>query len=169
MIRSTNQSDVLASIIQLLINCPLGLNDETCFLAWEPYPPEEMLPMLAAGDRFVTVAVSDSEFDEDINVGAGQYTATENTGVVVTIFGRYELDRTGKAVDALTNYTNGMLSMKKQILRALLAADPQWNLQPLLRNFIQPRHASAPAYLKDFKLGALSIFFSVDFDWDLLS
>ena len=157
------QGDLSTAIVARL-QTALGLNDRNCFETIAPDQPN----MVPGGDFFVTVSPGGGQFEQ------GEQSApnvTEYTDVVVTAYTRIRTDSTGHDQQLLQDLKRGLLTLKRMLLKALVG---QW-LNPAynLRQSVYARGSEAPKVLQDAHagtlLGAISVTFGVDFDWDLLT
>lgn len=161
---STTQTDVLSAVVtRLRAEVTELANESTCFVSDYPYPPPNV-----ANDLFATVSPVDGRFDEAQQIGAGNESVIEETGIVVTVFSRVKLDRVGKTEFLLQDATRGLLPLKRKILKALashrLVNDDD---EELLVNYMHAMQGSAPRFDPDLKLGVMSLHFKTDFEWDL--
>lgn len=142
----------------------------------EPVPPDAYFPR---GEVCATVALSDGQFDKGKYDCGGANQLTEKKSLIVTVFTRVKVDQPPRSEYAMLDTERGLLARyKPQVLSAILVDDPTadilqpWqplkNGQPFLRGSIVPDRANGPRQLiagNDW-LG-LSIYFDVEFDWDL--
>ena len=141
----------------------------------EPIPPDAYFPR---GEFCATVALTDGTFEKGMYDSAGPNQLCERKQLVVTIFSRVKIDQPPRLENALLDENRGSLTAyKRQVLQAMLVDDPDANLlepwQPLkdgqqfLRNGLVPDRCQGPRTLTGGDWLGLSIFFDVDFDWDL--
>lgn len=164
---TADQVTVLQAVVDRLIAAVAttpALNDSTCFLSIEPDPPV-MLP----SNLFLTVAPNEGQFDPGLHDGGGIDQTTEEAGVVVSIFNRIHLDRGGRDGKLMSESARGLLTLKRLVLKALSGYDLSVSGNPLLRNLMAPLKCSAPRRIDEEGrlIGAISLYFSTDFDWDL--
>lgn len=159
----TTQTAVLSAVVTRLHAqvSELG-NESVCFVSDYPYPPPNV-----ASDLFATVSPVDGQFDEDIQVGAGNNSLIEYAGIVVTVFSRMKLDRAGKTESLLQDADRGLLPIKRKILKALASHRLLSGSDELLTSYLHALKSSAPRYDPDLKMGVMSLFFKTDFEWDL--
>jgi len=145
------------------------------FITDEPIPPNAYFPR---GEICATLAITDGMFDKGMYDSGGPNQCCEKKQLVVTIFSRVKIDQPPRLEYAMLDESRGSLtSYKRQVLRALLVDDPDaivlqpW--QPLkdgqqfLRNGLVPDRCQGPRTLTGGDWLGLSIFFDVEFDWDL--
>jgi hypothetical protein len=163
----TNPRDILLAIQRALTD---GLAD--CIPAdqivisdpdeWESGTPEPHLM-----GPFLCIALADSDFPDDVQIGGGQYTAEELAEIVVTIFSNERLDQTGHMSAAVYDPEAGLLELKRRVLRALVGADPTGdNALPLLSQLIPVRRSTKPRKNAE-GVWNLAVTFGVSFFWDL--
>lgn len=155
---------MLAAIVDVIrLAIPELSTPEACYVSDYPQPPANV-----SGNLFCQVSATDGEFPEDLQAGAGENNLQEYAGVVVTVWSKIKLDRTGKTEALVLDPNRGMLAIKKKILTAL---KPQNLVDPdgywLLTNFLMPRSCSAPRYDEKFDGGTMALHFSTDFAWSL--
>lgn len=166
----TVQADILERIL-VRLRVKLGLNDRTCFEVLAPDQPN----MVPGGDFFVTVSPGGGQFEQGEQARSGFGTlanVTEYSDAVVTAYCRIRLDSTGHDQYLLRDARRGLLFLKKQILSVLVGQDVVLDTgDTVLRQTLYVRGVEAPKMLQDSSagtyLGAISITFGVDFDWDL--
>lgn len=146
-----------------------------CMICDEPVPPGTYFPR---GDLACTIALSDGTFDTEKYDGAGANQLCERKSLIVTVFTRSKLDQPPRAEFALLDEQRGILTCyKPAILRALLIHDPTaetlepWQPlrgeHPILRGALVPTRSQGPRQLLDDDWLGLSLFFDVEFDWEL--
>lgn len=158
----TEQADVLDAICAQLITSIPALSTKNTFISILPVPPQ-----LPADNLFLTVSPTGGNFPEEFTAGGGQWQCTEDAGVIVAIFSRYQADRPGHERDLLSEFTRGILRMKKLVLKALVGQDPTWNTNFILRNLLAPQTAGAPDYVGDEQLVQVPLKFQTIYDWNL--
>jgi hypothetical protein len=160
----TTQADILDAIVRRLIDQIDPLTEKTCFIGILP----DGAPYRPADNLFVVVSPTGGQFPAEFVDGGGSQQLTENSGVLVTIFSRLMSQRQERDREGLASETRGLLTLKRQILRALTAHDLEWGGQKILRSLLVPSESSPadPAREVD-NLVQLSIRFEVSFDWDL--
>jgi len=171
-----DQAAVLDAVVkQLIDNMVLpsgdGLTDKTCFITIYPE-----LPTGAQDEVIVTVSPEGGTFPAGMIIGGGQKQCTEESGILVSMWSRFKVDRQFRDRESLCNETRGLLKLKKSLLKALCAVDLQANYPPgtggtnsFLRQYLIPTQAYAPDHPKEEPYAGLTIRFQADYDWDLTS
>ena len=157
------QSNVLTSIVAILRNA-LSLSDRQCFETLEPLAPP-VIPK--GGDFFVTVAPGEGIF-VDGEQAAGN--CTEEWSVIVTGHSRIVVDSADHDEKLLQDTTRGLLVLKARILAALVGAEPTSGGNEFVRDLVFAQRAERPqaGFMKNSaNVASLSIYFGVNFDWDL--
>lgn len=158
----TTQADVLDAVVRRLIDRIDSLSDKNCFLAVLP----DGSPYRPADNLFVVVSPTGGRFS--LVEGGGPSQCSEQTGVLVTIFSRFMANRHERDRDALADETRGVLTLKRQILRALTAADVEVEGQPCLRDLLVPTESTPPDPAHgDERLVQIGLKFEFSFDWNL--
>lgn len=143
--RFTNPRDVLLAIQNALI---AGLADifpaETIMISdpdeWEDGAPEQQM-----SSSFICIAMTDSEFPDDVQIGGGANTCEELGGVVVYIFSDSRLDSTGQMPAVVFDPNEGLLELRRRVMRVLVGSDPLGdNAMPLVSQLIPVRRAAKP-------------------------
>lgn len=160
----SEQADILDAVVARLVDQVDAVSEKTCFIAITPVPP-----YFPADNIFVTVSTTAGTFPEDLLVGGGINQCTERTGVLVTIFSRKRTDRAGQDREVLNEETRGLLRLKRAVLKALTGHDLQWQQSNVLRSLLLPTESSPgePVDAEGNKMTAISIRFSIEFDWNL--
>lgn len=158
----TEQSDVLDSFVKRLLDCIPAFSDKTCFVSINPDPPYAV-----RDNTFLTVSPTGGVFPEEFTDGGGAEQCTEESGVIVTIFSRFQCNRPGDEREALSEFTRGVFRLKKQVLKAITSQDLTWGARRILRNLPRPKNSSPPDNADKDGLTKISVSFSADFDWDL--
>jgi hypothetical protein len=162
-----SQADILNAVVDRLIEAIDDFSDANCFLCDQPIPRA-----LPTGRIGCTVSMGGGQFPQEFFAGGGIDTLTESGSVIVTPIVVAKSDRpyrkTRKIVGGKDDSIINMLSLKQQILAALLGED--WEA-PLgyLRDMISPISADDP---HDVPIGetmatAMQIRFAIVFDWKL--
>lgn len=161
---STNQADVLEAVAARLREAipEPQFTESTCFISIWPVPPE-----FPPHETWITVAPAGGQFDEGMHDGGGAEVTSEVTSVAVTVFTRCHLDDVSHSARILTEYTRGLLRLKREILRALSAHDLEWRGDQILRNLMCPLKSDPPGYNKEEGLGWITVHVSTDFDHNL--
>lgn len=158
----SNLTAVLDAVIKRLRE-QLSLSDSTCFLCLS----DDVTPKTTS-DVFLTVSPDGGEFDQGHFDGGGDEQLTVEGGVRVTIHSTLKLDRTGHDSELLSNASRGVLSVMHEVLRALtghdLVIDTDGNTT--LRRLIAPRGFERPERSGE-RLGRISLYFGLSFDWEL--
>lgn len=152
-----------------------GFNEATCFICDDPVPPDSYFP---TGGVVCTIALVDGEFNGGHYIGGGANVLTETCSLVVTPMLNIVLDQPPRAKAALLNDSKGILTRyKPRILRALLVDDinaailapwfPVKDAKPLTRGALLPTRSQGPRKLQGADWIGLSLYFEVEFDWDL--
>jgi len=155
--------DVLASVVTQLKSA-LSLGDNQCYETVEPLAPP-VIP--TGGDYFVTVALGSSSFSEGEQVSGN---ITEDATLTVTAYSRIRLDQSKSDKYLFRDTTRGLLTLKKNILKALVGQDLQDASVPaeeFLRELLRATTATAPNYDYDKQIGWISIDFALSWDWDI--
>lgn len=145
----------------------IGLTDS-------PIPPTAYFPR---GELFSTLCFVGGQFDKRLYDGGGANQLCEQKQLVVTVFSRVKIDQPPRLEYAMLDAERGMLAAyKPQVLAAILVDDPTAEIlqpwQPLkigkaiLRGSIVPDRCQGPVEVNGDWLG-LSLFFDVEFDWNL--
>lgn len=158
----TEQADILDSVVKQLLDTIPSLSSKTCFISILPDPPYKV-----PDNQFVTVAPTGGDFPEEFTDGGGQNQCTEMSGVIVTAFSRFQAYRQGQEREALSNWTRGILRMKRLILKSLVSQDLTWNTNFILRSLVRPKKSGPPDHVGDEALVKIPISFALDFDWNL--
>lgn len=160
----TEQSDVLLAIVDRLVDQIPALSRKNCFISILPNPPYKV-----PDNVFVTVSPTGGTFPEDLLVGGGAHQCNESAGVLVTVFSRFMAQRTGHDAASLTDFTRGVLRMKRLILKALTAHDLQFERNSILSSLMLPTDSGPPEPIGDpaENLVQVSVKFGTDFDWNL--
>ncbi len=163
----TTQEVVLQAIVDRLISqVTVGatpLTPSTCFVSIDPEPSVNV-----SAEVFLTVSPESGTFDPTFDGGADNI-VMELAFAVVTIFTKIQMDRNEHAKHFLGDAKRGVFTLKRKVLKALLAnhhqlSDPSGNR--LLTNQMAP--VSSPRPLADGrKVGDVQLVFTTDFLWDL--
>lgn len=160
----SEQAEVLAALVKLLIDKIPALSTKSCFLTVLPVPPH-----LPSDNLMVTVSPNGGTFPEEFTAGGGEFQCTEDTSAIITILSRFQANRPGHEQALLSDQARGMLRMKKLILKAVtgknLTSTVDANL--VLRNLMAPRQSSTPEYVGDEQLAQIGITVSLMYDWAL--
>lgn len=157
------QTDVLTAIV-LQLRSSLALNDRQCFETLEPLEPP-VIPK--GGEFFVSVAPGEGVFVDGEQAPGN---CTEEWSIIVTAYTRIRLDSTDHEKSLLQDASRGLLILKAKILAALVGGDPTSGGEPFMRDLIFAQQAERPrhgAMGKSRDIGSISIYFGVNFDWDL--
>jgi hypothetical protein len=165
--RFTNPRDVLLAIQRALVDGLADiLADDQIIISdpdeWDNGTPEPML-----SGPFLTLCLSDSDFPDDVQIGGGQLACEELAAVNITIFSNERLSQTGHMPEAVYDIDQGLLEIKRRVLRVLVWADPLGdNALPLLSQLIPARSSSKPRKNAE-GIWFLSLTFGASFFWDL--
>jgi len=159
----TDQITVLNAVVALLQASVSALaGDNLCFLSMHTDPIENYRQNI-----YATVAPMSGRYDEDLFRGSGN--AVEQSGVIVTVFSQMRLDRPDADTRMLTDETRGLLTLKKQILKALNAKQLQdGEGNNILTSVMRPINAGHPGRASE-EMGTFSLAFATDFLWNLSS
>lgn len=160
--RPATQTEVLEAFVALLRDEFADFPAEAIYWTETPTPdPSNNLTL------FIQVHAGSGSFDQGI-LASGTITV-EHANVAVTIFHRSETDQTGRSEASLFADGEGLLSMKKRVLRALqhkMLYDGD-GVQIAIAN-VRPVQATEPFTGDgDRPLDSLSITYGVSFEWDL--
>ncbi len=158
----TNQIAILEAVVsRLQSEVPQLQGDNTCFMSMSVEPSSEQRQTL-----YATVSPMGGRYDDGIFVGSGD--VNELTGVVITVWSAMKLDRPNGDKYMMTDATRGLLTLKQDILRAMIKKGPLMdsNGNIIISKPMQPINAGHPQRADD-ALGAFSLSFSTDFVWDL--
>lgn len=173
----TQDSPLLAAIVDRLRDKVPLFNKANCFETEQPVPPSSYFPQ---GDVACTVCLQDGQFDERLYDGGGPNQLSETLQLGVTVFRRSKIDQPPRVTVALQDCDKGVLKvLKLSVLRALLVEDLDADIlvpwqpvsadgNPILRGMgLVPRSCQGPRALSDMDWIGLTIWFSVAIDWDL--
>lgn len=142
----------------------------------EPVPPKAYFP---AGDLACSLALTDGVFYKAKYDCGGANQLCERKSLVITIFQRSNIDQPPRAEHAMLDKERGMLAKwKPAVLSAVLVDDPAADLlapwhpknksgQNILRGSIVPDRSQGPREMTEGSWLGLSLFFDVEFDWNL--
>jgi len=158
------QADVVDRLVAHLRET-LGLNDRQCYETVELEVPG-LMPK--GGEYIVTVALGDGVFDVEHQEGGGANQLTEQVTIEVTVYTRIKLDPVDHHGYLLGDDRRGLLELKRKILQALVGIDLEDAAgDTFLRQFLYAKAAAAPVYDPEKGIGWVSIYFGVDYDWNL--
>ena len=164
--RVKTTQDIAQTAFVALLRTQLGLNESQ---SPELSDPQEVPPLPPGGDYFLTIASTDSDFNEGEQ--SPEY-CNENVPVTVTIYTRVKLDKSGSDVQLLHEARRGLLPIKRLVLKALVGQDlqdPDGNT--FLAKLLWCSHAGRVEVITNDKsgqtLGRLTLTFQLSFDWDL--
>lgn len=164
----TDQRAVLAAIVaKLREDLSDIITETTCFISDTPWPSVEVNDHL-----FITVAPRDGQFDGDAPIGAASRGIIEHATIQVTAWSRAMLDRIEQAESAFSDDDQGLLVLKKRILRSLagqqIYSDAPTNEVPLLVEWLRPtRSIHPPLRQHEDSFSSFSLAFEAPFYWDL--
>lgn len=152
-----------------------GFNAGNCFICDSPVPPDSYFP---TGGVVCTIALVDGQFSGGHFIGGAANVLTETCSLVITPMVNIKLDQPPRARVAMLDDSKGILTRyKPRILRAILVDDidaavlsswfPVKDGFPLTRGAILPRRSQGPVRLDGADWLGLSLYFEVEFDWDL--
>jgi hypothetical protein len=166
------QKDILLSYSARLQEID-GLNSANVVISDQPIPF-----IMPNGELCIAVAMGPGAFPEQLWGAAHHHTATEDGSVIVGIYKRVNLDRTGRAEVALTG-DKQMFDWKRTILKYLCVAEPEIGIgsqpwepskegRPLCRDIPRPVRATDVLDVPNHKgwIG-LQLTFSCTWDWEL--
>lgn len=159
----SEQADVLDSVLaQLLLDIP-NLSSKNCLISIDPDPPYKV-----PENFFLTISPANGTFPPELVDGGGENQCMEESGVVVTSFSRFMANRPGQEREALSDFTRGILRMKRLILKSLTNADLTFNGNFITRDPPTPKFSSFPTWVDaDKTLLKLSLEFRISWDWAL--
>lgn len=167
--------DLLTQVESRLLARVPGFNAANCFITDNPIPPDGYFPQ---GALACTICLLDGVFDDRLYDGGASNQLVETSDLVVTVFTRSKIDQPPRAKVAMLHEDRGILTKHKPlVLRALLVDDPTaailspWHPlrdgQPFLRGSILPRRSQGPREIEGLDWLGLSLWFTVEFDWEL--
>lgn len=169
-VRPTDQIEVLEAIVaKLRASIPAFSEESTCFISESPDPSIEIQSNL-----FAMVSPSNGTFDQSMVDGSGNLGLSETFGVVVSVFSRLERDELERYLIGLTDPTNGLLSLKKQVLKAIGGKNLDGGLfngfdSLLLLEALTPSRSTHPNSKQYDELATFSLTFDCRFWWDMQS
>jgi hypothetical protein len=130
---------------------------------WDGGIPEQTI-----NTAFLCVAPTDAEFPEEIQIGGGAMTCMEWGAVGVWIFSDSRLDQVGHMAAALYDENEGLLELKRRVLRALVGQDLTGGdgAQPLLAELVPAKQFDKPRKNPQ-GLWFIKLVFGALFMWDL--
>lgn len=167
--------DLLTAVKARLTEKVPKLTDGLCLICDEPLPPESYYPR---GDFAMTLALTDGTFDKSMYDAGGANQLCESKRLIATVLRRSNIDQPGRLEHAMLDEDRGILTRYKPfVLRAILVDDPAadilapWqpmkNGKPILRGAIMPDISQGPRQVTGGGWLGLSLFFIVEFDWEL--
>lgn len=173
----TQDSPLLAAVVDRLRTRVKGLTQANCFATDQPVPPDAYF---SQGDVACTVCLLDGTFDEQLWNGGGPNQLRETPRLGVTILRRTNIDQPPRLTSGLQDSSKGILKVwKLELLRALLVEDAAADVLvpwqpvddeglPILRGMgLLPRRSEGPRPLVGGEWLGLTLWFEVSFDWDL--
>ena len=162
------QAEVLGYLVRHLRRS-LRLDERRCFETLSPLLPEGFSP--PGGDWFITVAEGGGMFPlEDQH----PQQCMESWSILVTVYTRVKLDRSGHDQQLMVDASRGLLRLKRQVLRAVVGEDlttdeesPDSARSEFLRSHLHVNHAQRMEYDQAAGIGWLTIELGVEYDWDL--
>lgn len=166
--RATNHRDVLLAFqaqLQYLIGDIFPA--ETVTLQ-DPDEWVDGVPEQSINSTFICIAPTDGEFPEEFQIGGGTQTCFEWSAVGVWVFSNSRLDQVGQMAAALYDPNEGLLELKRRILRAMVAVDLTGGdgAQPLLSELIPAKSFDKPRKNPQ-GLWFIKLVFGALFLWDL--
>lgn len=162
--RPATQEEVLLGFVALL-KAEFAEWDDTAIYWTETAVPDTENNLTL----FIQVHAGAGEYDQGIQGGAGTDVLQEDCYVGVTIWHRCELDPSGRGEQSLFKAGEGLLAVKRRVLKALsgkLLRDT--NSIVIATRTIRVMSAMEPRMAtSDGTLDSLGAYFSVAFDWDL--
>lgn len=165
--RFTNLRDVLLSVHAALVNGLLDIFPSETIVFADPDAWDNGVPEQLISSSFLAVCLSDAEFPDDVQVGGGAAATEEMSAVQVHIFSNMRLDQTGQMPAVLFDENEGLLELKRRVLRAIVGADLTGdNVNPLLSQLVPVRRAAKPRKNPQ-GIWFLTVEFGLSFFWDL--
>jgi hypothetical protein len=164
MVRTDQTQLVVMASIVTRLKSALSLSENQCYETIEPLAPP-VVP--TGGDYFVTVALGHSSFSEGEQVIGN---ITEDATLTVTAYTRIRLDESKSDKYLFRDTTRGLLTLKKNILTALVGQDLVETSDPaeeFLRELLRAESSTAPNYDREKQIGWISIDFALSWDWNL--
>lgn len=166
----TDQSLILRSIRDRLIEEIDEVSEETCWVSDQPVPVS-----MPAGRIAITVSMGPGRFPSEFFAGGGSDTLTEDGSIIVCILSVRADDRPRRAwrkIAGTESDTPSLLRLKRDVLAALLGSrdwEPHSGDKPLLRDMLSPLSATEPRDVPvgETVAGAVKVTFSTVFDWQL--
>jgi hypothetical protein len=166
--REGNLREVVLAIQRLLIRELADIFTEGTILITDPdeweagESPENLI-----NTSFVTLAPGDATFNEELQYGGGIQTVEEDNLFNVYVFSDSRLDQTGVFPAAIYDENEGLLELKRRVLKALVMADPTGDNQlPLLSQGVYITSSSRPRK-NTSGVHFIQLAFKVSFHWDL--
>lgn len=160
----TTQKAILDAVIARLQGQIAAFNSTTLFLAASA---DEAMQQAKRQQAWGCVIPMAGTFDDSEFTGGGQFAVVEKTGVTVILFSRHKLDQAGESTYWMADGTNGILELKRLVLKALTKWVPTSGSDRLVISAIQPIHSDPPQRNNGDKVGDLALTFATDFEWDL--
>lgn len=161
---ATNQSTVVQSVVTRLIAQVTDFTAPNCYEVAEPEPTVER-----SHNLFCQVSVGDGRFNDEAIIGGGINEVFEHSTVWVTLFSRLKLDQAQHAKQTLYDTSRGLLVLKGAILKALSGHDlMDTGGNQILIGYMAPLSSARP--VKEWEgFSSISVAFSTDFEWDLIT
>jgi hypothetical protein len=143
--RFTNPRDVLLAIQRTLVAGLVDIIPEDGIIISDPDEWESGIPEPMLSGPFLAISLTDSDFPDDVQIGGGAAACEELMAVAVTIFSNERLDQTGHMPAAVYDIDEGLLELKRRVLRALVGTDPTGdNALSLLSQLVPIQHGTKP-------------------------
>lgn len=160
---STDQATVLQAVVDRIAATVDQFGTSNCVIAEETEPIAEY-----EGNLLCCVSPMAGKFPEDWTIGGGAEQCHEETGVIISVWSRIQLDRKNRTKAALLKEHRGLLPIKKAVLKSLCGhdlADSDGN--NLLTSLMAPLNSKHQRRTGDGKFIGFALSFSTDFLWDL--
>ena len=168
---ATNQVDVCNAIVTRLIAEISGFNASTCFLTCQPL--QELPENIKTGAVVCSVSPAGGPFDESAYAGGGENVLIEDAAVHVVLYNNVRTDRRRHDVESLTKASEGLLTVKRLVLKALAGhrlQDGSSN-ELLVEHGVMPIQSDSPRSQWDDEkrrgIGDIGLLFRTPFLWDL--
>ena len=139
----------------------LHLNDATCFISL-PGMPIDVNP----GTLYVTIEPGGGSFGQGMLDGGGRNQLSDDSTLVTVVHTRLNVDELGRATQALTDATLGLLAMYWQVVDTLTIWDAQdTDGNEILREPMRPLSHGDPQWDQDTY--SKQVVWQTMFDWDL--
>jgi hypothetical protein len=170
-VRATNARDVLFGIQRQLVQQLADVIPQEAVLLADPseqWDGEDGQPEQTISTGGLTICLTDAEMPEELQTGGAAATCFEYSGVEITIFADNRLDQVGQEPAAVFDADNGLLELKRRLLKALVGVDLTGGDPPvpLLSELIPVRRSRKPRK-NPSGIWYLTVEFGTLFLWDL--